>query len=107
MEAETIERESSAQSAFAKETNAFAEAKRKYIANKSESKAKPDDYLVQSQTELAYLVTNLDELSAYDSELQACCDFILNGFELLIEEIISLLFFEIPSYFILNFIPYF
>jgi len=85
MEAEAIKAEGSAQSAyeaFVKETNASIEAKSKDIANKSESKAKAEDYLVQSQTELASVMTNLDELSAYNSELHASCDYILKNFDI-------------------------
>merc|ERR1719171_2857941 len=85
MEAEAIKAEGSAQSAyeaFVKETNASIEAKSKDIANKSESKAKAEDYLVQAQTELASVMTNLDELSAYNSELHASCDYILMNFDI-------------------------
>jgi len=85
MEAEAIKAEGSAQSAyeaFVKETNASIEAKSKDIANKSESKAKAEDYLVQAQTELASVMTNLDELSAYNSELHASCDYILKNFDI-------------------------
>merc|ERR1719473_2308184 len=85
MEAEAIKAEGSAQSAyeaFVKETNASIEAKSKDIANKSESKAKAEDYLVQAQTELASVNTNLDELSAYNSELHASCDYILKNFDI-------------------------
>jgi len=85
MEAEAIKAEGSAQSAyeaFVKETNASIEAKSKDIANKSESKAKAEDYLVQSQTELDSVNTNLDELSAYNSELHASCDYILKNFDI-------------------------
>jgi len=85
MEAEAIKAEGSAQSAyeaFVKETNASIEAKSKDIANKSESKAKAEDYLVQSQAELSSVMTNLDELSAYNSELHASCDYILKNFDI-------------------------
>jgi len=85
MEAEAIKGEGSAQSAyeaFVKETNASIEAKSKDIANKSESKAKAEDYLVQAQTEHASVLTTLDELSAYNSELHASCDFILKNFDI-------------------------
>jgi len=85
MEAEAIKAEGSAQSAyeaFVKETNASIEAKSKDIANKSESKAKAEDYLVQAQTEHSSVMTNLDELSAYNSELHASCDYILKNFDI-------------------------
>jgi len=85
MEAEAIKAEGSAQSAyeaFVKETNASIEAKSKDIANKSESKAKAEDYLVQAQTEHESVMTILDELSAYNSELHASCDYILKNFDI-------------------------
>jgi len=85
MEAEAIKAEGSAQSAyeaFVKETNASIEAKSKDIVNKEESKAKAEDYLVQAQTEHASVLTTLDELSAYNSELHASCDFVLKNFDI-------------------------
>ena len=60
MEAEAIRQKGSAQSAFeafVKETNVSIEARSKDIANKS----------VQSQTELAFVMTNLDEVPAYSA----------------------------------------
>merc|ERR1712238_461693 len=63
----------SAYEAFVKETNASIEAK---------TKAKAEDYLVQAQTELSSVMTNLDELSAYNSELHASCDYILKNFDI-------------------------
>ena len=62
MEAEAIRQKSSAQStfkAFVKETNVPIEARSKDIANKSVS---TDHYLMQSQTELAFVMTNLHEI---------------------------------------------
>jgi len=85
MEAEAIKAEGSAQSAyeaFVKETNASIEAKSKDITNKEESKAKAEDYLVQAQAEHASVLTTLDELSAYNSELHASCDFVLKNFDI-------------------------
>jgi len=85
MEAEAIKAEGSAQSAyeaFVKETNASIEAASKDIINKSESKGKAEDYLAQSKTEHASVLTTLDELSAYNSELHASCDFILKNFDI-------------------------
>jgi len=85
MEAEAIKAEGSAQSAyeaFVKETNASIEAKSKDITNKEESKAKAEDYLVQAQAEHASTLTTLDELSAYNSELHASCDFVLKNFDI-------------------------
>ena len=85
MEAEAIKAEGSAQEAyesFVKETNASIEAASKDIINKSESKGKAEDYLAQSKTEHESVVTILDELSAYNSELHASCDFILKNFDI-------------------------
>jgi len=85
MEAEAIKSEGSAQTAyeaFVKETNASIEAASKDIINKSESKGKAEDYLAQSKTEHASVLTTLDELSAYNSELHASCDFILKNFDI-------------------------
>jgi len=85
MEAEAIKAEGSAQSAyesFVKETNASIEAASKDIINKSESKGKAEDYLAQSKTEHESVLTTLDELSAYNSELHASCDFIIKNFDI-------------------------
>merc|ERR1712176_445308 len=85
MEAEAIKAEESAQSAyesFIKETNASIEAKSKDIANKSESKGKAEDYLAQAKAELDSVNVELDELSAYNAELHASCDFILKNFDI-------------------------
>jgi predicted RNase H-like nuclease (RuvC/YqgF family) len=85
MEAEAIKSEGSAQTAyeaFVKETNASIEAASKDIINKSESKGKAEDYLAQSKTEHASVLTTLDELSAYNSELHSSCDFILKNFDI-------------------------
>jgi chaperonin cofactor prefoldin len=85
MEAEAIKSEGSSQEAyesFVKETNASIEAASKDIINKSESKGKAEDYLAQSKTEHESVVTILDELSAYNSELHASCDFILKNFDI-------------------------
>merc|ERR1711957_1060646 len=72
MEAEAIKAEGSATAAyeaFVKETNASIEAK-------------SEDYLVQTQTEHSSVMTILDELSAYNSELHASCDYILKNFDI-------------------------
>jgi len=85
MEAEAIKSEGSSQTAyeaFVKETNASIEAASKDIINKSESKGKAEDYLAQSKTEHEAVLTNLDDLSAYNSELHASCDFILKNFDI-------------------------
>ena len=69
MEAEGIRQKGRAQSAFeafVKETNVSIEARSKDIANKSVS---TDHYFVQSQSALAFVMINLDEVSA----LSASC----------------------------------
>jgi septal ring factor EnvC (AmiA/AmiB activator) len=85
MEAEAIKAEESGQEAyeaFIKETNASIEAKSKDIANKSEAKGKAEDYLAQANAELDATNVELDELSAYNAELHASCDFILKNFDI-------------------------
>jgi chromosome segregation ATPase len=85
MEAEAIKSEESATAAyeaFIKETNNSIEAKSKDIANKSESKGKAEDYLAQAKTELDSTNVELDELSAYNAELHASCDFVLKNFDI-------------------------
>merc|ERR1712032_1281573 len=85
MEAEAIKSEESATSAyeaFIKETNASIEAKSKDIANKSESKGKSEDYLAQAKAEHDAVSITLHELSAYNAELHASCDFVLKNFDI-------------------------
>jgi chromosome segregation ATPase len=84
-EAEAILSESDAQKAyesFVKETNASIEAKGKDIANKSETKAQLESDLVQAQENLESTTAELDDLSKYNAELHASCDFVVKNFEI-------------------------
>merc|ERR1719378_366376 len=85
MEAETIRSEEDAQKAyedFVKETNASIEAKSKDIANKSEEKAKAEGDLVQANEEKEATLLELEQLSNYNAELHASCDYILKNFDI-------------------------
>merc|ERR1711957_760437 len=85
MEAEAIRAEEDAQKAyeqFVKETNSSVESKNKDIANKSEEKARSEEDLVQANTEKESVLTELEQLSNYNAELHASCDFILKNFEI-------------------------
>merc|ERR1712226_837314 len=85
MEAETIRSEEDAQKAyedFVKETNASIEAKSKDIVNKSEVKAKAEADLVEAKEEKESVMVELEQLSNYNAELHASCDFVLKNFDL-------------------------
>jgi len=85
MEAETIRSEEDAQKAyedFVKETNASIEAKSKDIVNKSEVKAKQEAELVETKEEKESVMVELEQLSNYNAELHASCDFVLKNFDL-------------------------
>jgi len=85
MEAEAIRAEEDAQKAyegFVKETNSSVESKNKDIANKSEEKARSEEDLVQANTEKESVLIELEQLSNYNAELHASCDFILKNFEI-------------------------
>merc|ERR1711907_220666 len=85
MEAETIRSEEDAQKAyedFVKETNASIEAKSKEIVNKSETKAKAEAELVEAKEEKESVMVELEQLSNYNAELHASCDFVLKNFDL-------------------------
>merc|ERR1719506_2568088 len=85
MEAATIRSEADAQKAyedFVKETNASIEAKGEDIVNKSESKAKAEDELVQSKKDLENTMLELEQLANYKAELHSSCDFIMKNFEI-------------------------
>merc|ERR1719263_2257434 len=82
MEAEAIRAEEDAQKAyeqFVKETNNSVETKNKDIANKSEEKARSEEDLVQANTEKESVLIELEQLSNYNAELHASCDFILKN----------------------------
>merc|ERR1719453_121560 len=85
MEAETIRSEEDAQKAyedFVKETNASIEAKSKDIINKSETKAKAEEDLVEATKEKESVMVELEQLANYNAELHASCDFIMKNFDL-------------------------
>merc|ERR1719198_2668570 len=85
MEAETIRSEEDAQKAyedFVKETNASIEAKSKDIINKSETKAKAEDDLVEAKKEKESVMVELEQLANYNAELHSSCDFIMKNFDL-------------------------
>jgi hypothetical protein len=85
MEAETIRSEEDAQKAyedFVKETNASIEAKSKDIVNKSETKAKAEEDLVEATKEKESVMVELEQLANYNAELHASCDFIMKNFDL-------------------------
>merc|ERR1719473_2360179 len=66
MEAETIRSEEDAQKAyedFVKETNASIETKSKDIINKSETKAKAEDDLVEAKKEKESVMVELEQLA--------------------------------------------
>merc|ERR1712039_627685 len=85
MEAETIRSEEDAQKAyedFVKETNASIEAKSKEIVNKSEEKAKAEAELVETKEAKEAVLLELEQLSNYNAQLHASCDFVLKNFDL-------------------------
>jgi hypothetical protein len=85
IEAETIRSEEDAQKAyedFVKETNASIEAKSKDIINKSETKAKAEDDLVEAKKEKESVMVELEQLANYNAELHSSCDFIMKNFDL-------------------------
>lgn len=85
MEAETIRSEEDAQKAyedFVKETNASIEAKSKDIINKSETKSKAEEDLVEAKKEKESVMVELEQLANYNAELHSSCDFIMKNFDL-------------------------
>merc|ERR1740138_533153 len=85
MEVETIRSEEDAQKAyedFVKETNASIEAKGKDIVNKSQEKAKAEADLVETKEAKENVLLELEQLSNYNAQLHASCDFVLKNFDL-------------------------
>jgi hypothetical protein len=85
MEAETIRSEEDAQKAYedyVKETNASIEAKGKEIINKSEEKAKKEAELVETKEAKESVLLELEQLSNFNAQLHASCDFIIKNFDL-------------------------
>merc|ERR1719476_424720 len=84
MEKEVLKAEDDAQKSyemFVKETNASIEAKAKEIVHNSAVKAKTEEELVETKEALATTETELEQLSAYNSELHTSCDFVLKNFD--------------------------
>merc|ERR1719188_699187 len=85
MEAETIRSEADAQKAyedFVAETNASIDAKNRDIVSKSEDKAKAEKDLVEAKEDRKAVMLELEDLSNYNAELHAKCDFTLKNFEI-------------------------
>merc|ERR1719313_1130557 len=85
METETIRSAEDAQKAYedyVKETNASIEAKSKDIVNKSELKAKTEADLVETKEAKEAVMLELEQLSNYNAQLHASCDFVIKNFDL-------------------------
>merc|ERR1719273_1314099 len=85
MEAATIHSEEDAQKAyedFVKATNESIDAKNKDIVNKSEEKAKAEADLVETKEAKEAVLLELEQLSNYNAQLHASCDFVMKNFEL-------------------------
>jgi len=85
MEAEAIRSEEDAQKAyedFVKETNASIDAKTKDMINKTETKAKAEADLTESNTAKDNVMLELEQLSNYNAELHQSCDFIVKNFDI-------------------------
>jgi len=85
MEAEAIRSEEDAQKAyedFVKDTNASIDAKSKDIVNKSETKAKAEEDLVDAQKAKEATMLELEQLASYKAELHSSCDFVMKNFEI-------------------------
>jgi len=85
MEAECIRSEEDAQKAyegFVKETNASIESKNKEMVNKSEEKAKAEGDLVEATKGKDAALLELEQLSNYNAELHASCDFVVKNFDI-------------------------
>merc|ERR1719359_2199514 len=85
MEAEAIRSEEDAQKAyedFVKDTNASIDAKSKDIVNKSETKARAEEDLVDAQKAHEATMLELEQLASYKAELHSSCDFVMKNFEI-------------------------
>jgi chromosome segregation ATPase len=84
MEAEAIRAEEDAQTAYesyVKETNESINAKTASILNKSEEKAVAEKDLAETKTAHEGVMLDLENLSNYNAELHASCDFVMKNFE--------------------------
>merc|ERR1719375_2803873 len=85
LEAEAVRAEEDAQKSyetFVKESNNSMDAKNKEMINKSEAKGKAEAELVQSESEKAAVVGDLESLASESTDLHADCDCTLKNFEL-------------------------
>jgi len=85
MEAEVIRAEEDAQKAyedFVKDSNASIQEKSKTQVNKVETKAKAEGDLNQATQDKENALLELEQLSNYNGELHASCDFIMKNFEI-------------------------
>jgi len=85
MENEAIVAEEDAQKGyenFVKDSNASIDDKTKEIIEKTETKAKSDENLVEDTESHDNAVAELADLSAANGELHASCDFVMKNFEI-------------------------
>jgi len=85
MEAEVIRAEEDAQKAyedFVKDSNASIQEKSKSQVNKTENRAKAEEDLNQATQDKENALLELEQLSNYNAELHASCDFIMKNFEI-------------------------
>merc|ERR1719387_527459 len=84
MEAEAIRAEEDAQTAYesyVKETNESINAKNADIVDKSEQKAVAEQDLAETKASHEGVMLDLENLSNYNAQLHASCDFVLKNFE--------------------------
>ena len=85
MESEVIRAEEDAQKAyedFVKDSNASIQQKTKSQVNKTEERAKAQEDLNQAVQDKEAALLELEQLSNYNAELHASCDFIMKNFEI-------------------------
>jgi hypothetical protein len=85
MESEVIRAEEDSQKAyedFVKDSNASIQEKTKSQINKSEENAKAQEDLNQAVQDKEAALLELEQLSNYNGELHASCDFIMKNFEI-------------------------
>jgi chromosome segregation ATPase len=85
MEAEAIRAEEDSQKAyedFVKETNGSINTKSDEIINTSDEKAKAEADLVEAKSSKDAVMLELEQLSNYNAQLHASCDFVMKNFDL-------------------------
>jgi hypothetical protein len=85
MEKEVLKAEDDAQKTyemFVTETNGSIETKAKEIVHTSQVKAKTEEELVETEEAKERTLTELEQLSTYNSELHTSCDFVLKNFDI-------------------------